>query len=153
MEFDKTKVLTCVTADQARVGMRGWVADTLSVLMHRVKECHPTTIAVITGESMDKRFIVSANTYALFYPAPKSTYRAFAGAEEFKPYRDEWFRHKAFEKVSLRSKVIDYSDNTLVICDPDSPEDGLELKAYSWDEFYVDFVRENGDPCGIIVEE
>ena len=26
--------------------------------MRRVKECHPTTIAVITGESMEKRFIV-----------------------------------------------------------------------------------------------
>lgn len=152
MEFDKTKVLTCMTADQARVGTKGWVANAPSDLARRVTECHPITLACVTEESMDKRFIVSANTYALFYPAPKSTYRAFAGAEEFKPYRDEWFGHKA-SADSLRSKVIDYSDSTLVVCDPCSPSNALELKAYSWDEFYAGFIRENGDPCGIIVEE
>ena len=77
MKFDKNKILTCVTADQANVGMNGWVADTLSVLMRRVKECHPTTIAVITGESMEKRFVTDANVYALFYPAPEPSYRPF----------------------------------------------------------------------------
>lgn len=77
MKFDKSKILTCVTADQAKVGMNGWVADTLSVLMRRVKECHPTTIAVITGESMEKRFVSDANVYALFYPAPEPTIPTF----------------------------------------------------------------------------
>ena len=81
MKFDKSKILTCVTADQARVGMRGWVADTLSVLMRRVKECHPTTIAVITGESMEKRFVSDANVYALFYPAPEPSYRPYNNNE------------------------------------------------------------------------
>jgi hypothetical protein len=31
MEFDKSKILTVVTADQAKVEQKGWFADTLYV--------------------------------------------------------------------------------------------------------------------------
>lgn len=32
MEFDKNKILTVVTADQAKVGQKGWFADVLDIL-------------------------------------------------------------------------------------------------------------------------
>lgn len=74
MKFDKSKILTCVTADQAKVGQKGWVADNLTDLSRRVSECHPITIASITSESMEKRFIANANTNSLFYPAPEHSH-------------------------------------------------------------------------------
>lgn len=81
MKFDKSKILTAVTADQAKVGQKGWVGDNLTDLFRRVSECHPITIASITSESMEKRFIANANVSSLFYPAPEPTYRPFNNDE------------------------------------------------------------------------
>ena len=140
MEFDKTKILTCVTADQAKVGMNGWVADTLSVLMRRVKECHPTTIAVITGESMEKRFVSDANAYALFYPAPKTTYRPFRNAEEFKPFRDRWVLYGG-----KTTKINSYSGFGVSV--------GLSESMYNW-VLALEMIRfEDGTPFGMEVTD
>ena len=38
MEFDKSRILTAVTADQAKVGDVGWVGDSLKDLEDSVKE-------------------------------------------------------------------------------------------------------------------
>lgn len=76
MEFDKSKILTVVTADQAKVGQKGWFDDTLIELKKKVANSQPqrlirvqsdiTCDAVFTGES--------GLAWGLFYPAPEPTY-------------------------------------------------------------------------------
>ena len=137
MKFDKSKILTCVTADQAKVGMNGWVADTLSVLMRRVKECHPTTIAVITGESMEKRFVSDANVYALFYPAPEPSYRPFNNDE-----LNDLVGEVLTNKQSGRKKVVTGK--------PTASEgvnlDGSYINAK---DLLASFYRNGDEPCGV----
>ncbi len=76
MEFDKSKILTVVTADQAKVGQKGWFDDTLIGLKKKVANSQPqrlirvqsdvTCSAVFLGES--------GLAWGLFYPAPEPTY-------------------------------------------------------------------------------
>lgn len=72
MEFDKSKILTCVTADQAKVGQKGWFGETLSSLEKRVEKEHPEVLerVLLSG---DRRYIFMANndSWSLFYPAPE----------------------------------------------------------------------------------
>lgn len=75
MEFDKSKVLTCVTADQARVGQKGWFGEILSVLEKRVEKEPPKVLERVWLSGED-RYIFRTNNegWSLFYPAPKPTY-------------------------------------------------------------------------------
>jgi len=79
----------------------------------------------------------------------KETYRPFVNAEEFAPYRDEWFKHKESKCYDMCSSVTDYSDRGIVLCDPYSERDSLKFGFYTWGGFFEEFERENGDPCGI----
>jgi len=82
MEFDKNKILTCVTADQAKVGMKGWFADTLELLEEKVKCSNPNELIGVLDEAWRCRFEKETNTlWALFYPAPEPTYRPFTNDE------------------------------------------------------------------------
>jgi|GEM_PF-4730636 len=49
MEFDKSKILTVVTADQAKVGDLGWFGDTLPFLKGRVGNEEPMRLGQIVG--------------------------------------------------------------------------------------------------------
>ncbi|MFA6718357.1 MAG: hypothetical protein WCS15_04680, partial [Prevotella sp.] len=65
------------------------------------------------------------------------TYRPFKNAEEFKPYRDEWFRVKnggGFDSVR-------YYDNDGV---KDSTGNFI-----TYQELFEAGERENGEPCGV----
>jgi len=75
MEFDKSKVLTCVTADQARVGQKGWFGEILSVLEKRVEKEPPKVLERVWLSGED-RYIFRTNNegWSLFYPAPEPTY-------------------------------------------------------------------------------
>ena len=77
MEFDKSKVLTCVTADQAKVGQKGWFADDLKWLMNQVEQDEPVGQIVCINPDYNKyRFKVSidGDAFSLFYPAPEPSY-------------------------------------------------------------------------------
>lgn len=68
-KFDPNKVLTCVTADQAKVGMRGYIADDLAELKAYFEnnDIYYELIA-IRDESYACRFTTKISSYALFYP-------------------------------------------------------------------------------------
>ena len=91
----------------------------------------------------------SFRKYANDLESQKPTYRPFANAEEFAPYRDEWFKHKESKCYDMCSSVTDYSDRGIVLCDPYSERDSLKFGFYTWVGFFEEFERENGDPCGI----
>lgn len=67
--FDPDKVLTCVTADKARVGMRGYFADDLNSLKRGFNSVHVShKLTEIHSEVYIYRFGNKIDDYALFYP-------------------------------------------------------------------------------------
>lgn len=141
MKFDKSKILTAVTADQAKVGQKGWVADNLTDLFRRVSECHPITIASITSESMEKRFIANANTNSLFYPAPEPTYR---------PFND----HEMEELIGETIRGIDDGRKNLILHTVTCDRNELCVKIAGQDyqlsaKELLERYTHHGMPCGI----
>ena len=68
-EFDTNKVLTCVTANQAKVGMKGYFGDSLSFLKTMFKRHKISELIEISDETNWCRFRSSDDIlYALFYP-------------------------------------------------------------------------------------
>lgn len=67
--FDPDKILTCVTADKAKVGMRGYFADNISTLKQFFKNNNVYELKRVLDEDTLYRF-ESSNyiAYALFYP-------------------------------------------------------------------------------------
>lgn len=68
-EFDPNKALTCVTADQARVGMKGYFADNLSSLRSNFIQKNVQTLTRIYSDESCTRFEADNYIgYVLFYP-------------------------------------------------------------------------------------
>ena len=68
-EFDPDKILTCVTADKAKVGIRGYFADNISTLKQFFENNNVYELKRVLDEDTLYRF-ESSNyiAYALFYP-------------------------------------------------------------------------------------
>lgn len=66
--FDKSKILTCVTADKAKVGMKGYFADDLALLEFNFYKNELYELSEIYDENCTYRFKDDINDYALFYP-------------------------------------------------------------------------------------
>ena len=69
-EFDKSKILTGITADKAKVGMKGYFDDNLSSLRNQFERRVQTTELV---EILDERYMCRFRhndglIYSLFYP-------------------------------------------------------------------------------------
>jgi hypothetical protein len=69
-EFDPDKILTCLTVDKAKVGMRGYFGDSLASLRDKFERREQTLELVeILNENYAYRFKTSGYfIYALFYP-------------------------------------------------------------------------------------
>lgn len=68
-EFDPNKVLTSVTADKAKVGMKGCFADSLANMKFQFATKRVQILLEITGEEDCARFVDgSGNYWCLFYP-------------------------------------------------------------------------------------
>lgn len=68
-KFDKNKILTCVTADQAKVGSRGYFGDNLHGIKRRFETDTWENLAEVYDEYCDVRFkSESGSKWALFYP-------------------------------------------------------------------------------------
>ena len=74
MKFDKNKTLTCVTADQARVGQKGWFASNVETLSRLVLEEQPKELLGFDRNNAVHAFKTAFQNHALFYPAPEPTY-------------------------------------------------------------------------------
>jgi len=74
MEFDKSKILTVATADQARVGQKGWFASNVETLSRLVLEEQPKELLGFNSNNAVHAFKTAFQNHALFYPAPKLTY-------------------------------------------------------------------------------
>ena len=67
-EFDPNKVLTCVTADKAKVGMKGYFSDNLADLRKRFAQKNIRTLTIIFSEEHYARFGADNSNWVLFYP-------------------------------------------------------------------------------------
>lgn len=76
MEFDKSKILTVVTADQLKEGQMGWINDYVDYLKSDTKNISPYKVFRTTG-SIYLDFPFEAEHRGVrryFYPAPEPTY-------------------------------------------------------------------------------
>lgn len=232
MEFDKSRILTVVTADQANVGQKGWFASNVETLSRLVLEEQPKELLGFNSNNAVHAFRTSFQNHALFYPAPEPTYaerqaqwlkdnnlkvgstvkvvsiehshtkrnpsgknsligttnkiieitdehicidwdmlpnkgcwfmsyldlepakpepvyRPFANAEEFKPYRDEWFVSKCDNSKGSLAKINNYSSLGVVLLREVTKNEDVVFDLCRWDEFFKWFIRENGEPCGV----
>lgn len=218
MEFDKSKILTVVTADQLKEGQMGWINDCVDYLKSDIKNISPYKV-FRTNENMCFDFPFAAEGRGVrryFYPAPEPTYadrqaqwvkennveegtkvrvtraftenedgsrcrehddlvgmtgvvseygigshylavdmsdgsmiavpyfalevikeptyRPFASAEEFKPYRDDWLTIDG-----SFFKPYGYNDVGLLV----------ENTQLTWKYVFDTYMFENGTPCGV----
>ena len=74
MDFDKNKILTVVTADQVKVGQKGWFASNVETLSRLVLEEQPKELLGFDSNNAVHAFKTAFQNHALFYPAPEPTY-------------------------------------------------------------------------------
>ena len=69
MGFDKSKILTMVTADQAKVGQKGWFADTLFGMKNKVANLQPQRIIKVQSDVTCSAVFIgeSGLAWGLFY--------------------------------------------------------------------------------------
>lgn len=67
-EFDPSKVLTCITADQVKKGMKGYFADNLIDLKKKFNNKVTSELLEIRDDSRSFRFRDKDSDYTLFYP-------------------------------------------------------------------------------------
>ena len=72
---------------------------------------------------------------------PEPKYRPFANAEEFKPHRDRWLRHKSWNDEYRRPNYFDNQTTT------------LGSSSYNYPTLLSVFTFEDGSPCGVLVTE
>ena len=75
MEFDKNKILTVVTAGQAKVGMKGWFGNNMLELEDQCKYESPSKLTTLCHGFMKAFEKDNGLVYHLFYPTPEPTYR------------------------------------------------------------------------------
>ncbi len=74
MTFDKSKVKTCVNADEVQVGDRGWFADSIKILREVVGNKKLIfTISEPPDSELEYPFISENSFYGLFYPYETQT--------------------------------------------------------------------------------
>ena len=81
MEFDKSKILTVVTADQAKIGQKGWFASNVETLSRLVLEEQPKELLGFDSNNAVHAFKTAFQNHALFYPAPEPTIMPYIDAE------------------------------------------------------------------------
>ena len=142
MEFDKSKILTVVTADQAKVGQKGWFSDNLMNLEVQIKSNSPKgVISEIYPRRAPLRFVDEDTiTWNLFYPAPEPTYR---------PYNND-------ELNDLVGKIVVFTrdGNKMLVIERHSPT--KVRVGWGWiytAEQLLEWFTLDGEPCGIKEEK
>jgi len=232
MKFDKSKILTVITADKLKEGQMGWINDYVEYLKSDIKSISPYKVFRTNKTNIEFPFEAEhRGVRRYFYPAPdptyaerqaewvkennvkggtnvrvtrtftenedgsccwehddlvgmtgvvrdygiahhnlgvdmsdgsfrtvpyfalevikEPTYRPFKNAEEFKPYRDEWFVSKCDNSQSSSVKTLSYSNLGVILLREVTKSEDVVFDLCKWDEFFTWFVRENREPCGI----
>ena len=137
MKFDKSKILTVVTADQAKVGMKGWFADTLELLEENVNCSNPSELTDVLDDRYSSRFVTYLTLWSLFYPAPEPSYRPFNNDE-----LNNLVGEVLTNKQSGRKKVVTGKPTA---------SEGVNLDGtyIATKDLLASFYRNGDEPCGV----
>jgi hypothetical protein len=136
MEFDRSKILTVVTADQAKVGQKGWFGEYLDTLKERVEKEQPNVLERV-DLSGKARYIFRTNGdgYSLFYPEPEPSYRPFTNDE-----LNDIVGKVVTSKLTGNNRIVsERASHNLVRIG------GSQYTAENLLEWYI----LNGEPCGM----
>ena len=137
MEFDKSKILTVVTADQAKIGQKGWFASNVETLSRLVLEEQPKELLGVDSNNAVHAFKTVFQNHALFYPAPEPTIR---------PYTDDELNDLVGEVLTNKKSGC----HVLVTRKPKTQGiimlDGSAVNATQLLENYY---RNDNEPCGM----
>ena len=120
-EFDKSKIFTCVNADEIKVGSIGYFSSDLKRLKNQVtnNEDNMFVVESIASESYSDRFIYdgdcSASLFYLIEEPKENKYRPFKDMTEFLETMcdgdieclDSWFYNKDEKNYQKLTKVAD----------------------------------------------
>lgn len=106
MKFDKTKILTVVTADQAKVGQKGWFASNVETLSRLVLEEQPKELLGFDSNNAVHAFKTYFQSHSLFYPAPTYAERQASTRRRRKMTRE----HRAWEMLIQRLDYLNTFD-------------------------------------------
>lgn len=169
MKFDLNKVYSAPSADQVKIGSKGYFSDVLKYLKDAVEQEQGEKygeIAEIKDESYESRFKMKDDyCYGLFYPVedPKKT--------EYRPYNDVsemidhfcshfnlvsstcslphiWVKGKPESKYKDEiAQAVGFYENNVSIGLPCNAKDKFTL--YTLYELFDHFTYLDGTPCGI----
>lgn len=74
MKYNRDKVLTVMTANNAKVGQKGWFADNPKEMGEICYTQSPKTLKEINDWRWMRRFSTGEDSFAFFYPAQEPTY-------------------------------------------------------------------------------
>lgn len=157
MEFDKSKIYTAASADEVKIGSKGYFADNLMDLKSVVEEEYNLSeITTVGGEYFQSRFRTGSGVYSLFYlvEEPKE--------KKLRPYRDtdemiEDFKKRfnvnvppcAMPLIWIKAKDADKKylivrfASALTICL------NVEVFTPTFEELAEDYTYLDGSPCGV----
>ena len=137
MEFDKSKILTVVTADQAKVGQKGWFASNVETLSRLVLEEQPKELLGFNSNNAVHAFRTSFQNHALFYPAPEPTYRPFNNNE-----LNDLVGEVLTNKQSGRKELVTGKPNEALGVN-------LDGRYITAKDLLAGFYRNENEPCGV----
>jgi transcription antitermination factor NusG len=101
MEFDRKKILTIATCEQAQVGQKGWFGSTLEGLEASMKK-KPMELKNILAGGADYPFFDGEYRHLYFYPAQESSYEERQRA---------WIKENDVKVGTMVRITRDFTDN------------------------------------------
>ena len=147
MEFNRKKILTIATCEQAHAGQKGWFGDDLDTLRCKTHYEKPEELTYINDSSDLYPFGNKNDCYAYFYPEEsyemRPSFRPFS-SEELNQLVGKVVKRKAGESAGKRSLVTNVDCGKVVI------GGNHFITAVNLLEFYV---LDDGTPCGVEEEK
>ena len=142
-----TKVRVTRTFAEDEDGSCCWAHDDLVSKTGIVQNICPRNLGInINGRDL------RAVPYFALEAIKEPTYRPFKNAEEFKPFRDEWFDQKDITRPFTPARAVNYCNQGVVMCKSVSLSKGVTFELCTYADLLKYFTRENGEPCGVRVE-
>jgi len=141
MEFDKNKILTCVTGSSALIGKKGWFGDSIVELARKYRDNKPHMLQAFDSSSVYP--FKSEGGYGpstLFYPAPEPTYRPF-NDDELNDLVGKVVIQKHTGNAMLVIKVVDGETGKMVSLGGSQKRNAQQLLE-GW-------TFKDGHPCGV----
>jgi hypothetical protein len=138
MKFDKSKILTVVTADNLKCKQKGWVHNSICLLRIEMNTCEP--YPVFLSNDLELPFVSEGKSGMFFYPAPEPTYRPYNN-DELNDLVGKVLIQNHTGNAMMAIKVVDGEVGKLVSLGGSQKRNAQQLLD-GW-------THKNGEPCGV----